>query len=97
VSFAAVTLCVSSQRMFIVVISSLTQSGNFWIHTRNEHTLIKLQAEIRALKKCYVVKLLPEQSALEKTFGFISLPDGKMSPKLRDSGLFYDSSEKRTS
>jgi hypothetical protein len=31
VSFAAITFCVASQRVFTVVIS-LTQSGNFWIH-----------------------------------------------------------------
>jgi hypothetical protein len=34
VSFAAITLCVASQRMFIVVISLSTHSGNFWIHPR---------------------------------------------------------------
>jgi hypothetical protein len=37
VSFAAITLCVASQRVFIVVIVVvyfvMTQSGNFWIHT----------------------------------------------------------------
>jgi hypothetical protein len=33
VSFAAITLCVASQRMFIVI-SLSTQSGNFWIHFR---------------------------------------------------------------
>jgi hypothetical protein len=35
-NFAAITLCVASQRVFIVVsvyISLSTQSGNFWIHT----------------------------------------------------------------
>jgi hypothetical protein len=32
VSFAAITLCVASQRVYITVISFLTQSGNFWIH-----------------------------------------------------------------
>jgi hypothetical protein len=33
VSFAAITLCVASQRVFITVfISLLTQSGNFWIY-----------------------------------------------------------------
>jgi hypothetical protein len=32
VSFAAITLCVASQRVFIFVISLSTQSGNFWIH-----------------------------------------------------------------
>jgi len=46
VSFSAITLCVASQRVFIVVvvvvvvivvivvISLSTQSGNFWIHPR---------------------------------------------------------------
>jgi hypothetical protein len=34
VSFAAITLCVASQRVFIVVYFGMTQSGNFWIHTR---------------------------------------------------------------
>jgi len=34
VSFAAITLCVASQRVFIVasVYFIMTQSGNFWIH-----------------------------------------------------------------
>jgi hypothetical protein len=34
VSFAAVTLCVASQRVFIVAVVYfvMTQSGNFWIH-----------------------------------------------------------------
>jgi hypothetical protein len=33
VSFSAITLCVASRRVFIVVVISLsTQSGNFWIH-----------------------------------------------------------------
>jgi hypothetical protein len=35
VSFAAITLCVASQRVFIVVVSLSTQSGNFWIQPRN--------------------------------------------------------------
>jgi hypothetical protein len=41
VSFAAITLCVASQRVLIVVvvvvvvvISLSTQSGNFWLHPR---------------------------------------------------------------
>jgi hypothetical protein len=35
VSFAAIILCVASQRVFIVVVISLsTQSGNFWIYPR---------------------------------------------------------------
>jgi hypothetical protein len=36
VSFATITLCVASQRVFIVVREYLfmTQSGDFWIHPR---------------------------------------------------------------
>jgi hypothetical protein len=36
VSFAAITLCVASQRVLLLLlfISLSTQSGNFWIHTR---------------------------------------------------------------
>jgi hypothetical protein len=35
VKFAVVTLCVASQRVFIVVVYFvMTQSGNFWIHPR---------------------------------------------------------------
>jgi hypothetical protein len=32
VSFAAITLYVASQRVFVVVVSLSTQSRNFWIH-----------------------------------------------------------------
>jgi hypothetical protein len=34
VSFAAITLCVASQRVFVVVDFVTTQSGDFWIHPR---------------------------------------------------------------
>jgi hypothetical protein len=35
VSFAAITLCVASQRVFIVIVYFvMTPSGDFWIHTR---------------------------------------------------------------
>jgi hypothetical protein len=34
VSFVTITLCVASQRVFIVVHFLMTQSGNFWIHLR---------------------------------------------------------------
>jgi hypothetical protein len=40
VSFAAKTLCVASQRVFIVVISLSTQSGNFCIYRTLSSTLI---------------------------------------------------------
>jgi hypothetical protein len=34
VSFAAITPCVASRQVFVVVISLSTQSGNFWIYPR---------------------------------------------------------------
>jgi hypothetical protein len=35
VSFAAITLCVVSQRVFVFVVNFvITQSGNFWIYSR---------------------------------------------------------------
>jgi hypothetical protein len=36
VSFAAITICVASRRVFIVVVYFviMTQSGNFWKHPR---------------------------------------------------------------
>jgi len=38
VSFAAITLYVASQRVFIVI-SLPTQSGNFWAHPRTSNNL----------------------------------------------------------
>jgi hypothetical protein len=34
VSFAAITVCVASRRVFVIVVSLSTQTGNFWIHPR---------------------------------------------------------------
>jgi hypothetical protein len=47
VSFAAITLCVASQRVLIVasVYFVVTQSGNFWIH------LHKLKVRITSVVK----------------------------------------------
>jgi len=42
VSFAATTLCVASQRVFIVVVSLFIQSGNFWIHPRMAVSVVSL-------------------------------------------------------
>jgi hypothetical protein len=42
VSFAAIALCVASQRVFVVHVAVyfvMTQSGNFWIHPRIAITL----------------------------------------------------------
>jgi hypothetical protein len=39
VSFAAITLCVASQRMFVVVYFVTTQSGKFWIHPRTRQAV----------------------------------------------------------
>jgi hypothetical protein len=41
-SFDAITLCVASQRVFVVVVVVyfvMTQSGNFWIHPRTPSVL----------------------------------------------------------
>jgi hypothetical protein len=38
VSFAAITLCVASQRVFVVVYFVMTQTGNFWILPRMSTT-----------------------------------------------------------
>jgi hypothetical protein len=45
VNSVAITLCVASQRVFVVVVSLSTQSGNFWIrpsilHVQHFHTFI---------------------------------------------------------
>jgi hypothetical protein len=41
VSFAAITLCVASQRVFTVVVYFvMTQSGNFWIHLEQQWMLV---------------------------------------------------------
>jgi len=34
VNFSAITLCVASQRVFVVVNFVMTQSGNLWMHRR---------------------------------------------------------------
>jgi hypothetical protein len=57
VSFAAITLCVASQRVFIVVsiYFVMSQSGNFWTHPRmtkiagdfETHALCSLQSFCR--------------------------------------------------
>jgi hypothetical protein len=41
VSFAAITLCVASQRVFIfVVYFVMTESGNFWIQPRTSPLIL---------------------------------------------------------
>jgi hypothetical protein len=49
VSFAAITLCVGSQRVFIVVsvYFVMTQSGNFWLH----HRTVRAAARTRINEK----------------------------------------------
>jgi hypothetical protein len=41
VSFAAITLCAASQRVFIAI-SLLTQSGKFWIHPHICHLILEI-------------------------------------------------------
>jgi hypothetical protein len=53
VSFAAITLCVVSQRVFIVVVYFvMTQSGNFWIHPPRSVTVRKLLKTVTQLSLC---------------------------------------------
>jgi hypothetical protein len=46
VSFVTITLRVASQRVFIVVISLSTQSGNFWRRPRKKHALSGIQVVV---------------------------------------------------
>jgi hypothetical protein len=49
VSFAAINLCVASQRVFIVI-SLSTQSGNFWIHPQTTEVVpLRLHVSSRRL------------------------------------------------
>jgi hypothetical protein len=61
VSFAAITLCVASQRLFIVVVlvSLSTQSGNFWIRPRT--------VQRRKLLCLYHIRF-PTDSKFERAF-----------------------------
>jgi hypothetical protein len=49
VSLTAITICVASQRVFIVIVVAvyfvMTQSGNFWIQPRTGRTEWHLQME----------------------------------------------------
>jgi hypothetical protein len=71
VSFAAITLCIASQRVFIVVVVVVvvyfvtTQSGNFWIHPHmllcmavlgNRCRIRTIGQETKAMK---ILKLVP--------------------------------------
>jgi hypothetical protein len=46
VSFAAITLCVVSQQVFIAAVCFvMTQSGNFWIYPRKIKSEAKIECE----------------------------------------------------
>jgi len=62
VSFAAITLYVASQRVFIIVslYFVMTQSGNFWIHPRTRarpHTQTSEQAgqHVELILRCQLI------------------------------------------
>jgi hypothetical protein len=60
VSFAAITLCVAFQRVFIVIsiISLSTQSRNFWIHPRSSSvTLLSCLFFIAKIRYCLVTAM----------------------------------------
>jgi hypothetical protein len=57
VNFAAITLCVASHRVFIVVAISLSiQSGNFWIHPRIFPTKITWEFQSGNYIPCLVLR-----------------------------------------
>jgi hypothetical protein len=61
VSFAAITLCVASQRVFVVVYFGMTQFGNFWLHPGKLNLGVTLTDQNHILhevmKKCNSEKL----------------------------------------
>jgi hypothetical protein len=57
VSFAAITLCVASQRVFFVVIYFvMTQSGNFWIHTRIKYIITS--TKLFKIRSCHMQEIV---------------------------------------
>jgi hypothetical protein len=71
VSFASITLCVASQRVF-VVISLSTQSGNIWVHTIhccftwNRSRADSLRQVIELIFQVLIGGLYPEVSGLSR-------------------------------
>jgi hypothetical protein len=68
-SFDTITLCVASERVFIVVYFVMTQSGNFWIHPR----ILPLRFYFVFLKSdyflvCVVSKQLQVESKIQSHF-----------------------------
>jgi hypothetical protein len=51
VSFAAITVCVASQRLLIIVISLSTQSGNFWIYPQCSNRQRKRESKNEGMKE----------------------------------------------
>jgi hypothetical protein len=64
VSFATIILCVASQRVYIVVISLLTQSGNFWIHSRR--VFLQELISVNMVKKIPIFKDTKNLSSLSQ-------------------------------
>jgi hypothetical protein len=87
VNFAAITLCVASQQVFIVVVSLSTQSGNFWIHPRTAdiansrtHTDTTLNTQGKGKGKAVPV-LLTEHNAMKAYW-----VSGSIAPRILDLG-----------
>jgi hypothetical protein len=47
VSFAYITLCVASQRVFVVVYFIMTQYGNFWVQPRTSFQVVFAVSRVR--------------------------------------------------
>jgi type II secretory pathway pseudopilin PulG len=61
VSFSAITLCVASQRVFIVVIVVYfvtTQSGNFWIHSRRFFFFLYIFQSVHLMFQLIILSVL---------------------------------------
>jgi hypothetical protein len=67
VSFAAITLCVASQRVIPKDISLSTQSGNFWIHPR---TWTLNQTVFFFSQNCLIVQKIDTRHSIQILVGF---------------------------
>jgi hypothetical protein len=62
VSFAAITLCLASHRVFIDAISLSTQSGNFWYTLVHDH---RNKRQISVSKSSCIYQLQKKWHVLE--------------------------------
>jgi hypothetical protein len=82
VSLAVITLCVASQRVFVVVVSLSIQSVNFWIHPR----ISNVKTTFKCARRNYdeIVKTVHNFDGLERWVAQLYILH---SPKSRDSSV----------